>query len=314
VDASLPKEIPVKLKEWGAFALLGTIWGTSFLWIKIAVQDIGPFTLVAFRILFGLLGLLVVMRWQRQSFPRDRQIILAYLILSVFQTALPFVLISWGETHIDSAVAAILNATVPLFTIVIAHFWLHDEKITLNRLAGLIVGFVGVVILMSRDLGPAGLRGNVLGQLAVLVAAISYAVGVTFTRRNLRGKSPIVQSTMTLLFANAFLWLVTPFAERPLHLPTQPITWLALLWLGLLGSCTAYLLYFYLINTWGATRAAIVTYVFPVIGLILGIVFLDESIDARLIAGSLLVVAGIAIVNVKLRRAIEEAPAPTPAR
>ncbi len=303
----------MRFREWGAFTLLGAIWGTSFLWIKIALQDIGPFTLVAFRILFGLLGLLVVMRLRRQSFPRDRRIILAFLILSVFQTALPFTLISWGETRIDSAVASILNATMPLFTIVIAHFWLLDEKLTLSRMAGLVVGFAGVVILMSRDLGPAGLRGNLLGQLAVLGAAISYSVGVTFTRRHLQGQSPVVQSTLTLLFADVILWLVTPFAEHPIRLPALPITWLALLWLGLLGSCTAYLLYFYLINTWGATRASVVTYVFPVIGLILGIVFLNEAVDLRLVIGSLLVVAGIVVVNLKLRRATES-PTPTPAR
>ena len=291
----------MKLKEWGAFALLGLIWGSSFLWIKIAVQEIGPFTLVAFRLLFGLIGLSIVMRLQKQSFPRSRKTLLAYLFMGVFQTALPFTLISWGETKIDSGLASILNGTMPLFTIVIAHFWLHDEKITLPRIAGLIVGFVGVVVLVSRDIGPKGLRGDIVGQLAILAATISYATAVTFSRKHLRGQPPVVQSTTLVLVAGSLLWLTAPIVEGPLHIPALPITWLALAWLGLLGSCLAYLLFFYLINAWGPTRASLVTYVFPVIGLILGIIFLNEVVDWRLVVGSLLVVAGIAVVNLKLR-------------
>jgi drug/metabolite transporter (DMT)-like permease len=292
----------MKLKQWGAFTLLGLVWGSSFLWIKIALGEIGPFTLVAFRLLFGLIALLAIMRLQRQTFPRERRILLAFLFLGVFNTALPFVLISWGETTIDSSLASILNGTVPLFTIIIALFWLHDEKITLTRMGGLIVGFVGVVVLVSRNAGSGGAAGNSIpGQLAVLAAAASYATAATFTRKHLRGQRPLVQSTMVVLIADALIWLMVPLADRPLHLPTLPITWLALAWLGLLGSCLAYLLYFYLINAWGATRAALVTYVFPVVGVILGIVFLQETVDWRLIAGSLLVVSGIAIVNFKPR-------------
>jgi drug/metabolite transporter (DMT)-like permease len=287
----------MKLKEWGAFALLGLIWGSSFLWIKIAVREIGPFVLVAFRLLFGLAGLFIIARLRKLSFPRNRRTLLAFAFMGVFNTALPFVLISWGETKIDSGLAAILNGTVPLFTIVIAHFWLHDEKITLPRLAGLIVGFVGVVILVSRDFGPQGLHGDVLGQLAVLAAALSYATAATFSRKFLRNQPPILQGLMILLIADSIMWLITPIATQPLVLPALPLTWLALAWLGLLGSCTAYILYFYLINTWGPTRATLVTYVFPVIGLILGIIFLNEQPDWHLIAGSALVVAGILVVN-----------------
>lgn len=291
----------MKLREWAAFCLLGLIWGSSFLWIKIAVAEIGPFTLVAFRLLFGLIGLLLVMRWQGQSLPRQRKVLLAYLFMGVFQTALPFVLISWGETRIDSALASILNGTMPLFTIVIAHFWLHDEKITLPRVVGLIVGFIGVVVLVSRDFDPQSTHGSIWGQLAVLAATVSYATATTFSRRYLRGQPPVVQSTMILVVAGTLLWLAAPIVERPLRLPALPITWLALAWLGLLGSCTAYLLFFYLINAWGATRASLVTYIFPVIGLILGILFLSEVADWRLIVGSLLVIAGIVVVNLRLR-------------
>jgi drug/metabolite transporter (DMT)-like permease len=292
-------EESMSLKDWGAFWLLGVIWGSSFLWIKIGVAEIGPITLVAFRLGFALLGLLVVFALQRRAVPRDSKTLWALVFMGVFNTAIPFALISWGETRIDSALASILNGTVPLFTIVIAHYWLSDEKITLMRVVGLIVGFLGVVVLVSRDFGPQGIHSSILGQLAVLAAAVSYAVSATFSRRHLRGIAPVVQATSIVFVADALAWAAVPLAEQPLRWPVLPITWFALIWLGLLGSCVAYLLYFYLLNSVGATKSTLVTYVFPVIGLILGIIFLGESADWRLLVGSALVVGGIAVVNVK---------------
>ena len=296
----------MKAKEWTAFGLLGLIWGSSFLWIRIAVQDIGPFTLVALRLLFGLLGLLAVMAYKKQPIPRDRRTLRSLAIMGIINTALPFTLISWGETRIESSLASILNGTVPLFAIIIAHLWLHDERITLARIIGLLVGFVGVVVLVGRDFDIESLGGNFLGQLAVIAASISYAVSATFSRKYLRGQAPVVQSTMTLLVADALMWLslpavhrFTPSLDAPNQFPTLPITWVAIIWLGVLGSCVAYLMYFWLLNTWGVTRSSLVTYIFPVVGLILGIVFLGETIDWRLVAGSALVVSGIAVVNLR---------------
>ncbi len=303
----------MKLKEWGMFALLGLLWGSSFLWIKIALGNggqpflglaipsdapvFGPFLLVAFRLLFGLLGLAVLIAVQRPVIPRDPKILLAYLFMGAFNTAIPFTLISWGETEIDSGLASILNGTVPLFTIVLAHFWLRDEKITLPRLGGLIVGFIGVVVLVSRDIGPGGLTGNIWGQVAVIAASVCYAIAITFSRKYLRGQSPVVQSFMVLLIADVMMWLAVPVAESPVVLPGLPVLWFAVAWLGLLGSCVAYLLFFSLINAWGPTRASLVTYVFPVIGLILGVTLLGETLDWRLFVGTALVVGGIVVVN-----------------
>ncbi len=305
----------MKLKEWGIFGLLGLIWGTSFLWIKLAVQEIGPFMLVTFRLLFGLIGLLTIMFFSKRSFARDRSTWLKFIFMGIVNTAIPFTLISWGETKIDSGLASILNGTVPLFTIVIAHFWLHDEKISASRLGGLVLGFIGVIVLVSRDIGPQGLTGDVLGQLAVLLAAISYATAITFSRKHLRGQNPIIQAASSLVIADSAMWLVTPVAERPMVFPAQPLTWLAIAWLGLLGTCLAYILFFSLINAWGATRASLVTYVFPVIGLLLGVLFLHEEADWRLWAGSALVVVSVLVVNFNqlFRSASAIAPAPAPA-
>jgi len=300
----------MRLKEWAAFWCLGLVWGSSFLWIKIAVGFMGPFAVAAFRQLIGLLGLLAVMAAQRQPFPRSAPILRTYLVLGALQSAIPFALIAWGETRIDSGLAAILNGTMPLFTILIAHFWLHDERITPPRLTGLIVGFAGVVVLGSRDISPGGLHGTAWGQAAVLAATLSYAVAATFSRRHLREEPPLVQATMVVLVGDIILWSAVGIAERPVRLPAVPLPWIALAWLGLLGSCLAYLLYFYLIRAWGPTRASLVTYVFPVIGLILGITFLGETVDWHLVLGSVLVVAGIFAIT---RKPEVKRPAPVPA-
>jgi drug/metabolite transporter (DMT)-like permease len=212
-------------------------------------------------------------------------------------TALPFLLITWGETRIDSAVASILNGTVPLFAMVIAHFALEDDRITRARIAGLILGFVGVVVLMSADLAPGGLARGGLGQLAVLLAAVLYAFSGVFARKNLHGLSPVVQAFLPLIVADLFIWTGAIAVEAPQVVPTTRLAWFALLWLGLLGSCTAYLLYFSLLHRVGPTRTTMVTYVFPVVGLILGIVFLHEPLTPSLLIGSAMVVGGILVVN-----------------
>src|SRR5437667_5312192 len=143
----------MRLKEWGAFWLLGCIWGSSFLWIKIAVGEIGPATLAAIRLFVGLIGLLLVTRLQRQAFPRTAAYLPAYLFMGAFNTAIPFILIPWGWTRIDYGLAAILNATVPLFTIVIAHFLPSDERFTPTRLGGRLSGFSGGVLCVCRERG-----------------------------------------------------------------------------------------------------------------------------------------------------------------
>jgi drug/metabolite transporter (DMT)-like permease len=299
----------MKLRDWMTFSLLGLVWGSSFLWIKVAVQEIGPATLVGFRLLIGLLGLLAVVLVRKPALPADRRTLAILAVLGITNTALPFVLISWGEQFIDSAIASILNGTVPLFAIVIAHFFLPDDRITLARILGLVTGFLGVVVLMSRDLGAGAQAGSVLGQLAVLAAAISYAGSSVFARRNLRQVDPVVQAFLPLISADLVAWGAALLTEGPLQVPQLPITWLALAWLGLFGSCLAYLLYFNLLHSVGPTRATMVTYVFPVVGVILGVVFLNERADWHLWGGVALVALGIGVVNWKRRARVAAAAA-----
>jgi drug/metabolite transporter (DMT)-like permease len=299
----------VKPKDWVLFLALGLIWGSSFLWIKIAIREVDAFTLVGWRLLFGTLGMVAVIALRRPPFPRGRSIWLALALLGIINTALPFVLISWGQKTIDSAVASILNSTVPLFTMVIAHFALHDEPITARKAVGLLIGFGGVLALMARDLEAGSLGVGILGQAAVLLAAASYASASVFARRTMREVSPLVQAFVPMAVADAIVWTAATQVGNPGRLPALPLTWVALLWLGLLGSCVAYLLFYNLLHSVGATRTTMVTYVFPVVGVTLGVVFLDELADWRLLAGAALVVASLAVVNWKPRAAAVAAAA-----
>lgn len=286
----------MKFKHWIVFILLGLIWSTSFLWIKIGVQEIGPMALVAFRILFGAITAIAIALYQKVQWPRDWKTWRNFAILGPTSLAIPFFFISWGERTIDSAVASILNATVPLFTIVIAHFWLNDDKITLQKALGLLVGFGGVVVLMSQDLS-ASARNSVLGQGAVILAAIFYAWSAVFARRATQHVAGLARGTAPVITAAIFMWLTAPFIEKPFQIPALPLTWVAALWLGVLGTGLAMLMFYYLIHEIGPTRATLVTYLFPIGGVVFGVIFLGEYLSWQLLAGTFLILGSLVVVN-----------------
>jgi drug/metabolite transporter (DMT)-like permease len=288
----------LKVKDWVLFILLGAIWSASFLWIKIAIREVGPMTLVAFRVLFGMLTGIAVTLWLRVPWPRDRQTLGVLLLLGATSVAIPFFLISWGEQSIDSAVASILNATVPLFTIVFAHLFTRDDRITLPKVLGLLLGFSGVVVLMSRDLG-AGAHNSVIGQLAVVLAAVFYAASSVYARLKTQHVNGYVRGAAPLVSASLFMWIAAPLLESPLHIPRLPLTWVALLWLGVLGSGVALILWYYLLHEIGPTRTTMVTYIFPLGGVVLGVIFLDETLSWQLVVGALLIVASLLVVNLQ---------------
>src|SRR5258706_2873441 len=165
----------MKYREWGLFFLISAIWGSSFLFIKLGLEELTPFTLVMLRLTFGAGGLWIIIAALRLPLPKDWGTIARLCLLGLTNTALPFALITWGETHIDSGVASVLNGTVPLFSLIIAHFFLADEKMTWLRLGGLITGFLGVTLIFSNSLIKAfsGGRGNCgfcqFRQLALLL-------------------------------------------------------------------------------------------------------------------------------------------------
>jgi len=293
----------MKSKHWLVFILLGVIWSASFLWIKIAVQEVGPFMLVGFRVLFGALTGILASIFMRTRWPRDRATWITYLILGVTSVAIPFVLISWGEKTIDSAVASILNASVPLFTIILAHYTLQDDRMTFQKMLGLMVGFGGVVVLLSKDLQP-GAHNSILGQAAVILASLFYAGSTVFARKKTEHVPGLVRGAAPLVTASLVMWISIPFVERPVVLPSLPITWVALVWLGILGSGVALVLWYYLLHEIGPTRTTLVSYIFPLGGVILGVIFLHESLTWQLLCGAMLIVVSIVVVNWRTKERI----------
>jgi drug/metabolite transporter (DMT)-like permease len=195
---------------------------------------------------------------------------------------------------VDSALASILNGTVPLFAIVIAAFVLQDEPITVNRLAGLLIGFAGVVVLTGGSLGSGG---DLVGQLALIAAAASYGAGAVYSRRNIRGLRPMIPALFQVGFAFAISAALALVLEHPWTEPFTPKAAFSVAWLGIFGSGLAYLVMFRLLARWGATRAAMVAYLLPVFGIALGVLVANEHITLAVIAGTLLIVGGVALTN-----------------
>jgi drug/metabolite transporter (DMT)-like permease len=285
-------------KNWAKFILLGILWGSAFLWIKIAVREIHPVLLVAMRLGFGILTLLAVTILTHPKWPKTFKQWLPLLIFGITNTAIPYVLISWGERYVDSAVASVLNSTTPLFTMLIANLFLKDDKFTVSRAAGLIVGFVGVLVLLSHSPGT-GTQNSILGQGAILLAAVCYAANAVFARKTTGGSSPIIQALVPLISADAALWLAVLTSVRPVQFPQIALTWVALIWLGVFSTGIAFVLYFSLLHSIGPTRTTLTNYLFPLVGVLSGVIFLKETLTWNLAAGGLMIISGIVITNLK---------------
>lgn len=288
----------MKIKHWIVFLLLGAIWSSSFLWIKIGIQELSPGLLVAFRMLFGALTAVVLATLQKVAWPKDGRTWGAFAILGPTSLAIPIFLISWGEQAIDSAVASILNATVPLFTIVIAHLSLGDDRMTVPKVMGLLMGFVGVAVLLSEGLMGAS-KASLAGQGAVILAAVFYAGSAVYARKATAHVTGWVRGAGPLVTATAAMWLALPFTEKSVRLPALPLTWVSALWLGIAGSGLAMIMFYYLIHEIGPTRTTMVTYLFPLGGVVLGVAFLGEHLSWQLVVGAALIVSGIVVVNRK---------------
>jgi drug/metabolite transporter (DMT)-like permease len=286
--------------NWAVFLALGFIWGSSYLFIKLAVDDFGTFTLVALRLLIGAALLWTVVLVARQPLPRERRVYGHLLVMAFVNITIPFLLITWAERSVESSLAAILTAPVPLFAIILSAIFLPDEPIRVNGLVGLLIGFVGVIIITSPGLTEAG--GTPVGELALLGAALSYGVGAVYSRRNVRGLAPMIPAVFQVSFAFIITGTVALLAEHPWTITPDAQAIGSIIWLGLLGSGVAYLLVFRLFQAWGATRTTLVAYVIPAVGIVLGFLVLNEPIDGRLLLGTGLIVVGIFFVNSKFGR------------
>ena len=279
------------------FVLLGTIWGSSYLFIKVGVEGgVPPFTLVTFRLLLGATMLGAIVAAARETLPRDLRTYLHLAVLGVLSIALPFSLIAWAEQRVDSMLASIVGAAIPLFVVVIGAFVLRAERLGPGRALGVVIGFVGVALLVGFD--PARLvRGEAMAQLALVLSSISYAAGGVYARRTVRHLRPMIPAFFQLAFAFVFVGVAAFAVEAPLATSFRPEALFAIAWLGLLGSGIAYLIFFRLLGRWGAARTSTVAYVMPVVGIALGALVLREQVTATLLLGASLVIAGIVIAN-----------------
>jgi drug/metabolite transporter (DMT)-like permease len=297
-------------QAWGGFWLLALIWGSSFLFIRIGVEQIPPFQLVFLRTVIAAIGFNLVLALRGKHLPVGGRSLLDLFVLGTLNTLVPFALITWGETRIDSGLASVLQGTAALFTLIIAHFFFADERVTPRKLAGLLIGFLGVVVLASRSFGQGGgadLSGQLLGQAAIVVASFCYAIGGVYGRKAMQQRlEPMMVAGGSMTVAALFSGIIAysaPFfgGQAPTSIGAlSPLVLWSTVALGLVNTFGAYLLFYPLVVVLGATRTSMVTYVIPAVGIALGALVLGEVVDLRLLLGAILIIGGIGIVNLKL--------------
>ena len=277
-------------------AILGVIWGTSFLFIKICVGSIPLFTFVAGRMLMGGCVLYAVLLLQGDNMPRLGQAWIPFAFIGFFNALLPYGLIAWGEQYISSGLAAILNATTPIFTVIIAHYFISDERFTVGRITGILLGFLGVVVIVWPEL-QRGMSFDVWGQLAVVGGSLGYAIAIVYARKHLQGV-PAIKTSIGML-ASGFVMTIplVLLLEDPLAIQPTRAAWLSWVALGVFGTAVAYLLYYWLVRHAGATYTSLVTFLLPPMGVFWGAVILGETIGWIQAVGSLVILFSIMLVN-----------------
>ena len=276
---------------------LAAIWGSSFMFIKVAVEELTPGEVVFWRVFVGAVALFpfagAVLGWRHLG-AQLRRYAYPLFVVAIFNASIPFWLLAWGEKRLDSGLAAVLQASMPLFTALLALRFAHGQRVTGIRLVGVMVGFLGVVLLVG-----AQPRGDVLSALAILLTALCYAGSSLYAGARLSAAPPMLTAFGTLAIAS-----VTTLPLGLAQLPGEAPSWKAIgaiLMLGAVGLSVAYLLYFALIFGAGASYAALVTYLVPALALLYGAIFLDEEITASALAGLGLILGGVALGTGTLR-------------
>jgi len=286
---------------WAMLLVLSILWGGSFLYVKIAVVEIPPATLVASRVAIASAALLAWLRISGVALPRDPALWRAFAAMALLNNLIPFGLIFWAQRELPAGLAAIVNATTPISTLILAHFLTADEKLTGRRALGVLVGLVGVVVLVGPE-ALAGLGDKLAAQVAILVATVSYALALILGRR-LKRVEPTVFATCQFACATPAALLASALIDRPWTLPQPSALALSVtLALALVSTAFAYLVYFRLMQRSGAGNASLVTMLTPPSAMILGAVFLGERPEPLALAGFALIAAGLVVVDGRLLR------------
>jgi drug/metabolite transporter (DMT)-like permease len=284
--------------DWAILAALALIWGGAFFLIGVAVRYVPPFTYVLMRLALAAAAMWAVLAWRREPLSLPREAWGAIFLLALLNNALPFTLFGWAQTHIASGLASILNATTPIWGVIVAHLFTADEKITPRKLAGVAVGFAGVAVMIGPGL-LSTLGGGVLAELACVVAALAYAMAGVWARRFKRmGVSPFSVTTGQLTVGAAMMVPVALIGDQPWTMALPPIhAWAAIATLAVVCTALGYVLYFRLIDRAGATNALLVTLLVPPTAILLGVLFLGEVIAPHDFAGLALIGLGLAAID-----------------
>jgi len=291
-------ETSMSLRTWGMLGLLSLMWGCSFPFVKVALGGFPPLTLVMMRVVIAVIVLSVVLSFSPEGFPRGRKIWLAFLAIGALNNVVPWSLSFWAQQSMTASFAAIINATTPLFSVLLAPFFLADERLRANRLVGVVVGFIGVAVLI----GPGALghgAAGVLPKLALLSAAVAYAFGGIVGRSYARlGLTPL-QSAHGQLAGSAIL--IVPMSlvfEQPWRLPMPSNVQIAcVLALGFVSTAIAFILFFRILARAGATNALLVTLLVPVTAFLTGAAFLGEALEPRNLAGLAFIALGLGLID-----------------
>jgi len=288
--ASLQAPVPTS-RDYALLLLLGAIWGSSFLLIKVAVATVPPVTVAAGRVVIGAIFMAGILAARRKALPSDPDVWRKLFLMGTVGTVLPFALINWGETHIDSGLAAILISAVPIVTIMMAHFLRSDERINAGKIAAIAFGGVGVVVLIGPD-ALGGIGQNLLGQIAILGAAWCYAVN-GLTARQLTGIAPEAVTLGMLLTATIAAIPLSLLLDRPWQTQASTLSLLAIATLGVLPTSIGYLIAVRIIASAGAGFASLNNYLVPLFGVGWGMALLGEELQPRGVLALLLIFLGV---------------------
>ena len=292
----------MNLREFSWLVFLAILWGPSFLFIKVAVLEVPPVTIAALRVFLAAIVLYLLLKLRRKLLPRGWGIWKHFLIVGITNHAIPFTLFNWGEIYVDSALAAILNGTTPLFTIFFAHWLTRDDRLTPPKIAGSLVGFLGLMVIVTPKLS-SGVSGTSLGIIAVTIPAICYGFSIVYTRNHLRGLPKLVAPTAQLIMASILMVPLAFLVDAPLGLEMP--SWAAIfsiIAVAVMGTSLAFLVYYDLIETVQPSHLSMVTYLVPIFGIALGVLVLGEEISWLTYLGFALIILGIMIVNGVIRR------------
>ena len=290
--------------DWLILGILGLIWGGAFFFIGVAVRHVQPLTYVWLRLTIGAAGLWAYVHFRGEKVSLPRSAWGSILLLALLNNALPFTLFGWGQTHIASGLASILNATTPIWGVVVAHFLTRDERMSPRKIAGVLLGFGGVAVMIGPSL-LSSLGSSALAELACVTAALSYALAAVWARRfRAQGLSPLSVTTGQLTAGALLMLALSMIVDRPWTHAFPPLSaWAAIASLAIFCTALGYVLYFRLIATSGATNALLVTLLVPPVAILLGGLFLGERLAPQDFAGLALIALGLAAIDGRVLKA-----------